>query len=335
MSVAQSLGVDDLNGQLMDAACAAWLRWTDIYPEMAVVEDLLDLPGWLQGAGPGDRDRPLVRLAALAAGDAVAAAALAWLLVPGASRIASRLHDIVAEIDAMVAGQLWLEIRSPRVPPSRSVAATILRKVERAIKAEIGMGEPARRADMTWARTQVSDAEAEAETPTLPVNDPDAQRIVRAMLECMLARGVLSIADVQVLASVTDHAEWLGKPLRGRAGLTSPEALEVLTWLDPSKARSMRRHVGRLLTLVADQLRSVDIDQVVEDYPGDDVPYADWVLGLGGHAMLLRFVVSAMSSCSSRGTTWPRGMRMPDGAPAPTSAQSVSVRPTARPESAG
>src|SRR6478752_5511920 len=113
MSVAQSLGVDDLNGRLMAGARAAWPRWSARWPEMAVVENLLDLPSWLKGAEPGDRDRPLVRLAALAQGDADAAAALAWLLVPGASRIASRLHDVVADIDAMVAGQLWLEIRNP------------------------------------------------------------------------------------------------------------------------------------------------------------------------------------------------------------------------------
>lgn len=50
----------------------------------------------------------------------------------------------------MVAGQLWLEIRSPKVAPTRHVAATIFRNVEHAIKAELGMGESGRRADKTW-----------------------------------------------------------------------------------------------------------------------------------------------------------------------------------------
>jgi hypothetical protein len=52
----------------------------------------------------------------------------------------------------------------------------------------------------------------------------------------------------------------------------------------------MRRHVGDLLTLVSDHLSSVDIAQVLEDYPGDDGPYEDWVLGLGRprHAAAVR-----------------------------------------------
>lgn len=290
MSVAQSLGVDDLNGRLMAGARAAWSSWAAARPEIAVVDDLLDLPDWLRSAEPDDRDRPLVQLATFALDDRDAAAALAWLLVPGASRIAARLHDAVADIDAMVAGQLWLEIRSPKVPPTRNVAATILRTVERAIKAELGVGERGLRADRTWAMTQVCDAVGETATPALRVRDPDAQRIMRAILEHLMARGVLSIRDAQLLASAADHAEWLGKPLRGRAGLTSPGALEVLTWLDPSKARTMRRHVGHLLTLVAEHLRTVEIDQVLADYPGDDVPYEDWVLGLGRprHAVAVR-----------------------------------------------
>lgn len=134
--------------------------------------------------------------------------------MPGASRIGSRLQDVVADIDAMVAGQLWLEVRSPKVVPARNVAATILRNVEHAIKAELGIGEPGRRAAKTWALTQTGDALAEAAKPTPPVNDPDAQRMVRAVLEHLLARGVVSIRDAQVLTSAADHAEWFGKPLR-------------------------------------------------------------------------------------------------------------------------
>lgn len=116
------------------------------------------------------------------------------------------------------------------------------------------MGEPGRRADRTWALSQASDAVAEAATPALPVNDPDAQQMVRPVLEYLLANRVLSTSDAQVLTSAADHAEGLGKPLRGRTGLTSPEALEVLTWLGPSKARTRRRHVSKLLNRVADHL---------------------------------------------------------------------------------
>ena len=58
----------------------------------------------------------MARLAALAVEDDDAAVALAWLLVPGAKRVAAKLHDLSDDIDGLVAGQLSVEIRRGDAP---------------------------------------------------------------------------------------------------------------------------------------------------------------------------------------------------------------------------
>jgi hypothetical protein len=45
-----------------------------------------------------------------AEGDRRAYVALAWLLMPGAARVAGRIRRLADEIDEVVAGQLWIHI---------------------------------------------------------------------------------------------------------------------------------------------------------------------------------------------------------------------------------
>lgn len=94
------------------------------------------------------------------ADDLNAAVALGWLLVPKAKRIAAELVDLSADIDGLVAGQLWIEIRNDN-PPVAYVATTIMRKVRNAVLAELDIGDAGERADKTWASTVVCDEVAE------------------------------------------------------------------------------------------------------------------------------------------------------------------------------
>ena len=86
MSVATQLGLDDPDTGLLAAAHHAWSRWIDQEVALGVVPELGDLPAWLV-AHPGERNDVLSALSGLAAqqdgDDVAAAAALAWLLVPG------------------------------------------------------------------------------------------------------------------------------------------------------------------------------------------------------------------------------------------------------------
>lgn len=186
------------------------------------------------------------------------------------------MRDIAPDIDGLVASRLWVEIRSHGRTSPRAVARTILRNVERSILADFGQGEAGLRADETWAMTQTSDTIGESAIPAVPQRGPEKQRVLRAIMERMLEVGDITIREVDLLASAADHAEWLEKPRRGRAGITSPDALEILTWLDQKKARTMRRTVTELVQRVAEFSRELDLESLLES-EDDGLTFNEWL----------------------------------------------------------
>lgn len=304
MSIAGALGVEDIDGPLMTSAREAWSRWIADEPALGVVDNLADLPRWLKSAAPAGRDVPMASLATLAVGDPDAAVALAWLLIPRAKGIARRLADTSADIDALVAGQLWIEIRDGN-PPDAYVATTITRNVEKAVMAELGIGDAGERADKTWAVTIVGDRVEDV--PLREDETPELQRVLRVVLQHLLDVGDLKVDEAKVLASVAGNADWLNKPMRGRAGLTSPDVLEVLTWLEPTKARTMRREVGKLLDRVAAAAVDLDVLDLLERLPDDGVTFQDWALGLGRprHAQAMaKFREFELAAIRFHNATW-------------------------------
>jgi hypothetical protein len=150
VSVADRLGLQDLEGELMCATRAAWRRWCAAHPELAVVEELSRLPEWTcQATGP-EKNVVLARLAEMTAYDGDAVTALVWLLVPGATRIADDLRDLHPDIDGMVAGQVWLEAARAHELGGTRVAAQILRRTRREVSADLGVGDLAKRRDRVW-----------------------------------------------------------------------------------------------------------------------------------------------------------------------------------------
>ena len=162
--MATRLGVDDPDEGLLAQARSRWARWGQDDPDLAVVADLLELPEWVQArTGPPaplpalvEADAVLRRLARLASprggDDVAAAAALAYLLVPGASLLAHRLEGYSPHIDHYVAGQLWLEIRSFPWERLCKVAANVLLRTRRAVIRDL-RGDaltPVDPTDATW-----------------------------------------------------------------------------------------------------------------------------------------------------------------------------------------
>lgn len=156
MSVATQLGLSDPTTGLLGQARQAWPRWCEQRPGVRVVEDLLELPTWIQSADRQASDAVLHQLAELASptggNDVTAAAALAWLLLPGACVMAHRLRTLTHRIDEVVAAQLWLEVRSFPWQRQRKVAANIVMNTRRGVLRELGVGQSARDADPAWAR---------------------------------------------------------------------------------------------------------------------------------------------------------------------------------------
>lgn len=284
MSVAKCLGLDDGDGPAMAAAAVAWRRWCHQDPDLAVVDDLLDLPDWTRRASTATKDGLLARLSRLAQDDAEAAVVLAWLLLPGATRLADNLRDLSPDIDALTAGELWMQIRS--APRERCVAANILRAVRRSLLAEFGNTEAAQRRDRTWASTTLCENGEDLDLLVgLPELQADAVFESSQIVQHALIAGVLSLPDASLLQQLAQAAvEHCAPARRGRAGLTAPTVVESVTRDRPASARSVRRRAAILMDrlrrhaneerlidelrdfVAAHQLPPMSLDEVLEEY---------------------------------------------------------------------
>ena len=284
MSVAKCLGLDDVDGPAMAAAGVAWQRWCHQEPDLAVVDDLLDLPDWTRRVSTATKDDLLARLSQLAQDHAEAAVVLAWLLLPGVTRLADSLRDLSPDIDALTAGELWLQLRT--VPPQRCVAANILRAVRRSLLAELGHTEAAQRRDRTWASTTLCDNAEDLDLLAgLPELRADAVFESSHLVQHALLGGVLSLPDASLLQQLADAAADHSAPARrGRAGLTSPVVVEFVSRYSPQSARSVRRRASMLMDrlgryaneerlvddlrhfVAAHDLPPMSLDEVLEEY---------------------------------------------------------------------
>lgn len=284
MSVATCLGLDDVDGPAMAAAGVAWQRWCHQEPNLAVVDDLLDLPNWTRRVSTATKDDLLTRLSQLAQDDVETAVVIAWLLLPGATRLADNLRDLSPDIDALTAGELWLQIRTR--PTLRCVAANILRAVRRSLLAELGHTEAAQRRDRAWASTTLCDNAADLDLLAgLPELHADAVFESSHLVQHALLGGVLSLPDASLLQQLAVAAAEHSAPARrGRAGLTSPAVAEFASRHSPQSARSVRRRAAILMDrlrqyaneerladelrdfVAAHQLPPMSLDEVLEEY---------------------------------------------------------------------
>lgn len=180
----------------------------------------------------------------LGASEHEATVALVWLLVPGATRRARRLADLSADIDELVAGQLWIQARLHNPVHSRYVAVSILKSTEREVKAGLGVGDLARRRDETWANTiPVDHFDETLRAGEVEVVDAAEQR--DDPLQQAVDSGVLADADRDFLLDLAHAAHRLGAPLRrGRGGLTTPSVAEMVAADHDLAVRSIRRHAA-------------------------------------------------------------------------------------------
>ena len=258
MSVAKCLGLDNIDGPAMVAASVAWPRWCHQDPDLSVVDHLLDLPDWTRRATTATKDGVLVRLHRLAQDDAEAAVVLAWLLLPGATRLADNLRDLSPDIDELTAGELWLRIRTS--PAHRCVAATVLRAVRSSLLAELGHTEAALRRDRTWASTTLCDNAVDLDLLAgFPELHADAVFESSHLVQHALLGGVLSLPDASLLQQLAEAADQHCAPARrGRAGLTSPAVVEHVTHYRPVSARSVRRRASMLMDRLGRYRRTSD-----------------------------------------------------------------------------
>ena len=251
MSVTQRLGLDEPGGGLLAQGHRWWAAGAREHPGLAVVEDLAELPAWLSAAPPAARDEVLGALSGLAAANdaeaSTAAGVLAWLLAPGACLLAHRLREVSAEVDALVAAQLWIEARTFGPARGRRVAASILWNTRNAVLREVGVGihsEPA------WAhRVALEPAHPAWERLPAPGAGDDGPGSVElgVLLEQARAARVVDGQDVELLVDLARAAHATAPTYRGqsRAGLMAPAAASRAAASRGVSTRTVRRRAER------------------------------------------------------------------------------------------
>lgn len=266
MSVADYFGLDDPESALMTEARAGWLRWCAEDPDLAVVDDLTDLRAWTRRAEREAKGRVFGRLAEVAQTEDAARAVLVWLLLPGAINLADGLRDLTSDIDALVAGQLWIEVSRSHLHSPYGLAKAVLNSTRRAVLAELGVGSHGRRRDRAWSQTVLLDR-FEDQAVQLELERVDPYDDLVEVLDAALRDNAVGGIEIWLLHELAVAAHAADAPMRrGRCGLTSPALVDEIARRRPEAARTLRRRLGS----VVDQLAAyVDCWQ-------DDARLAQW-----------------------------------------------------------
>ena len=291
MRVSEYLDLED-NSELLSRARDSWAAWTEQEPRLAVVA-FDRLRDWLDEASPREADEVLHALATLAAsdgGDDVAAAAvLAWVLLPGACRLARELRTLNRDVTMLVAAQLWIEVRSFPWRRLSKVAANIVMNTRAACLREAGAAGQVRRADRVWSASHVVSPDSffwdhyaagrrseraathdrssgwrletsDEEQPQLRTvqvactpADRDPGEELAELLDWACEHAVISAADRHLLRVVVEEADEVEIRRTGRsnAGLTAAEiSRRVAPRLGLSQA-TVRRRAARCIRALA------------------------------------------------------------------------------------
>jgi hypothetical protein len=262
MSVAAQLGLDDPAGGLLAQARTEWPVWRGHDPRLAVVDDLLDLPGWIRSADRDHVDDVLHRLARLASptggDDAAAAGALAWLLLPGACLVARRLGDMTPRIDECVAAQLWIEVRTFVWERRRKVAANIVMNLRRGVLRDLGVGEHLRAVDPTWAHAMPLAPEADLwRVLDARAAEPDGvepEEELAELLAWATSHRVIGEHDRELLVGLAEAACQTGvtRGRQGRGGLCSRSGSSLVAAPHGISEATVRRRARRSVRALAE-----------------------------------------------------------------------------------
>jgi hypothetical protein len=205
-------------------------------------------------------------LAEVARTEDAARAALVWLLLPGANTLADRLRDLTADIDGLVAGQLWIEVARSHLHSPYGLAKAVLNSTRRAVLAELGVGSHGRQRDRAWSQTVLLDRFDEQAVQVEP-DRIDAYDELVEVLDAALRDDAVGGVDIWLLHELAVAAHAADSPMRrGRCGLTSPALVDQIARRRPEAARTLRRRLGSAV----DQLAAyVDCWQ-------DDARLAQW-----------------------------------------------------------
>jgi len=188
-----------------------WSSWVAIETVLAELNGLDEVLAIVEDRGdPGRADAllaALVRLGAVDGGnDQDAAQTVALLLANGAARLARQLRNLSEDIEEMVAGQVWLQIREfPCRRRRRAIAQNILMDARRAVLRDLGVDTASRRRGVvvilvdTTAVGTVTDGRAGAFVDADPGARLGDELTLLAVLEWATGKGVVTDQDAAIL----------------------------------------------------------------------------------------------------------------------------------------
>lgn len=243
MTVMTALGCypDHIDRILADS----WPGWQADNPHLPRIVGSVDLRRWMRTAQPGEADlvlRTLGRLAAEDDGDdTLAAAVLAWLMLPAASLVAYQLRRLDPDIDFHVAAQLWIEVRSVPWRGHARIAPGLRWRLLRRVADDVR--QPATPCGLDPTEGE----EAEPESGGLPVEDELDELLVAAW-----RAGVLSEDDCDLLVAVLSAAAEVATPGRASAALLGEKVSGAVAPRWGVTARQIRRRTARCIRALTD-----------------------------------------------------------------------------------
>lgn len=266
MSLVRFFGRWQEQAALVDAS-GRWARWVECQPGLEVAESAVGL-----GRMAADRTDParandlllaLVRVGSVDGGvDELAVTFLASLLVPGGDRLARSLWSLGGDVEQIIAGQLWLQLREyPWRTRPRAVAKNTLMETRRSVLADFGAATATRAALVPLPPVELAQT-LERHVDVAPV-EPPADLALLDLLVWARSRQVLTadaatlLWDLAVLAA--EETQRTGRAGRAR-GVGSLQAATQVAQSRGLATRSVRRQRDRALSA----LRLVQAD-----YRGD------------------------------------------------------------------
>jgi hypothetical protein len=233
-----------------------WPSWVAAEPDLASVAGLEEVVAIAADrANPGRADvlmAALVRLAAADGGnDQDAAHAVALLLANGSGRLACQLRNLSDNIDDMVAGQVWLQIREfPWRRRRRAIARNILMDARRAVLADLGVDTRSRRRGVVVIPVDTIEVEAidcrsgillEHHRPSPSGDEPNLE----GFLAWATGNGVVRDQDAAILLELARLE--VGGPVRGLNSAAEISAVATRRGVNEKTVRRSRDRAVRSL----------------------------------------------------------------------------------------
>ena len=243
-------------------ASGRWGRWMDGQPALAAAGSAAEL-----GRLVRDRSDParantfllaLVQVGSVDGGvDEVAATFVASLLVPGGDRMVRSLWSLGGEVEQIVAGQLWIQIRVyPWRTRPRAVAKNALMETRRAVLADFGASTAISVPLVPLPPPEMAEAIEQRAADLTAEPSPDL--VLLNVLVWARAHGVLTAAaatllwDLVVLASDSLQRSAPEGMARGTGSLDAATRAADARGLAPRSVRRQRDRAVSALRLVQD-----------------------------------------------------------------------------------